>query len=115
MRFQPAKRRTLRPRTAGTGRGRRRPTATRLAPAIMKRYFNIHKEIALGFFNGREQYDVLIEPGHGWVMFNGCDIYWVVDGQERMSETINNAIAIWLKDGSIEETAPVIPLAPGRQ
>jgi hypothetical protein len=81
----------------------------------MKRYFDIRKAIMLGFFNGREQYDVLIEPGHGRVMFNGCDIYWVVDGQERMSETINNAITIWLKDGSIEESVPPIPLAQGRQ
>lgn len=36
-------------------------------------------------------------------MFNGCDIYWVIDGQERMSETINNAIRFLLGEGSIEE------------
>ncbi len=76
-----------------------------------KRYFEIRKVIMLGFFNGREQYDELIEPGQGRLMFNGCDIYWVIDGQERMSETISNAIRIWLGDGSIEE----LPLgqAPG--
>lgn len=76
-----------------------------------KRYFEIRKVIMLGFFNGREQYDGLIEPGQGRLMFNGCDIYWVIDGQERMSETISNAIRIWLGDGSIEE----LPLgqAPG--
>lgn len=34
-------------------------------------------------------------------MFNGCDIYWLIDGEQRMSETINNAIGIWLADGSI--------------
>ena len=33
----------------------------------------------------------------------GYDIYWLVDGDRRMSETINNAIGIWLSDGSIEE------------
>lgn len=71
-----------------------------------KRYFEIHKEIMLGFFNGREQYDVIIEPGQGQLMFNGCDIYWVVDGQERMSETINQAISIWLGNGSIKEVPP---------
>ncbi len=28
----------------------------------MQRYFDIRKGIMLGFFNGREQYDELIEP-----------------------------------------------------
>lgn len=71
----------------------------------MQRYFDIRKGIMLGFFNGREQYDELIEPGQGQLMFNGCDIYWLIDGEQRMSETINNAIGIWLADGSIEEEA----------
>lgn len=71
----------------------------------MQRYFEIRKGIMLGFFNGREQYDELIEPGQGQLMFNGCDIYWLIDGERRMSETINNAIRIWLADGSIEEMA----------
>lgn len=57
----------------------------------------------LGFFNGREQYDVLIDPGQGTLMFNGRDIYWLIDNEQRMSDTINNAIGIWLRDGSIEE------------
>lgn len=69
----------------------------------MQRYFDIRKGIMLGFFNGREQYDELIEPGQGQLMFNERDIYWLIDGQERMSETINEAIRIWLADGSIEE------------
>ncbi|KQV96633.1 hypothetical protein [Pelomonas sp. Root1237] len=68
-----------------------------------ERYFEIRKEIGLGFFNGREQYDQLIEPGQGFLIFNGRDIYWVVDGQERMSDTINEAISIWLAQGRIEE------------
>jgi len=68
-----------------------------------ERYFEIRKEIGLGFFNGREQYDQLIEPGQGYLMFNGRNIYWVVDGQERMSDTINEAISIWLNQGRIEE------------
>lgn len=74
--------------------------------AKVRRYFEIRKGIMLGFFNGREQYDELIEPGQGRLMFNGCDIHWVIDGQERMSDTINGAIAIWLDDGSIEELPP---------
>ncbi|MFN3861677.1 hypothetical protein [Roseateles puraquae] len=69
----------------------------------MQRYFDIRKGIMLGFFNGREQYDELIEPRQGQLMFDGCDIYWLIDGEQRMSETINNAIGIWLADGSIEE------------
>jgi len=36
-------------------------------------------------------------------MFNGRDIYWLVDNEPRMSDTINNAIEIWLSNGSIEE------------
>ncbi len=66
-------------------------------------YFEIRKEIGHGFFNGREQYDQLIEPGQGFLMFNGCDIYWVVDGQTRMSDTVNEAISIWLEQRRIEE------------
>lgn len=57
----------------------------------------------LGFFNGQEQYDVLIDPGQGKLIFDGRDIYWLIDNKQRMSDTINNAIAIWLRDGSIEE------------
>lgn len=57
----------------------------------------------LGFFNGQEQYDVLIDPGQGKLMFNDRDIYWLIGNEQRMSDTINNAIAIWLSDGSIEE------------
>lgn len=64
----------------------------------------------LGFFNGREQYDVLIDPGQGKLIFNERDIYWLVDNERRMSDTINNAIDIWLRDGSIEEV-PVPPSA----
>jgi hypothetical protein len=68
-----------------------------------ERYFEIRSEIGLGFFNGRQQYDQLIEPGHGYLMFNGHDIYWIVDGQEWMSDTINEAISIWLEQGRIGE------------
>jgi hypothetical protein len=68
-----------------------------------ERRFEIRKQIMLGFFNGQEQYDVLIDPGQGKLMFNGRDIYWVNDSEQRMSDTINNAIDIWLRDGSIEE------------
>lgn len=81
----------------------------------MERHFHIRKQIMLGFFNGREQYDVLIDPGQGMLMFNDRDIYWVIGGEQRMSETINNAIDIWLNDGSIEEasTPPSISTAAG--
>ena len=40
------------------------------------------------------------------LMFDGLDIYWLMDNEERMSDTINNAIDIWLRDGSIEEVLP---------
>ncbi len=75
----------------------------------VERYFDICKEITLGFFNGREQYDVLIGPGQGTLMFNGRDIYWLIDNEQRMSDTINNAIEIWLGDCSIEEL--LVPLS----
>ncbi|MBU0914787.1 hypothetical protein [Aquabacterium parvum] len=71
--------------------------------AHVERHFDIRKQIMLGFFNGREQYDVLIDPGQGKLMFDGRDIYWLIDMEQRMSDTINNAIDIWLRDGSIEE------------
>lgn len=80
----------------------------------MERYFEIRKEIGLGFFNGQEQYDELIEAGRGHLVFDGCDIYWIIDGRRRMSDTINEAISIWLENGSIIERpalgsdAPVI-------
>lgn len=69
----------------------------------MLRRFNVRKEIGLGFFNGREQYDRFVEPGRGVIEFDGSNIYWVVDGQRLMSETINEAISIWLEMGCIEE------------
>jgi len=69
----------------------------------VERHFVIRKQIMLGFFDGREQYDVLIDPGQGKLMFNDRDIYWLIDGVQRLSDTINNAIEIWLRDGSIEE------------
>jgi hypothetical protein len=70
-----------------------------------KRYFEIRGGIMLGFFNGREQYDVLIEAGQGHLMFDGADIYWIFEGRQRMSDTINNAIAVWLEQERIAETA----------
>ncbi|WP_057301268.1 hypothetical protein [Pelomonas sp. Root1217] len=73
----------------------------------VQRHFDIRKQIMLGFFNGQEQYDVLVDPGQGKLMFDGCDIYWLFDNQRRMSDTINNAIEIWLSDGSIEEVLPI--------
>ena len=66
----------------------------------VERHFDIRKGIMLGFFNGREQYDVLIDPGQGTLMFNGRDIYWLIDGEQRMSDTINNAVGIWLGEKS---------------
>lgn len=69
----------------------------------VERHFGIRKQIMLGFFNGREQYDVFIDPDQGTLMFNGRDIYWLIDNEQRMSDTINSAIEIWLSDGSIEE------------
>lgn len=71
-----------------------------------ERHFAIRKQIMLGFFNGQEQYDVFVDPGQGKLMFDGCDIYWLTDNERRMSDTINNAIDIWLSDGSIEEVLP---------
>lgn len=81
------------------------PTARK--ESHVERHFEICKGIMLGFFNGREQYDVLIDAGQGTLTFDGRDIYWLIDGEQRMSETINNAIGIWLSDGSIEEV--VVP------
>ena len=69
----------------------------------VERRFDVRKQIMLGFFNGREQYDVVVDPGQGQLIFNGGDIYWLIHNQQRMSDTINNAIDIWLSDGSIEE------------
>ena len=43
----------------------------------MPRRFDIHKTISLGFFNGREQYEQVIELGRGHLEFDGRDIYWV--------------------------------------
>ena len=71
----------------------------------MHRRFDIHKTISLGFFNGREQYEQVIEPGHGHLEFDGNDIYWVSGDRRLMSDTINEAILIWLNDGSIVEIA----------
>lgn len=67
------------------------------------RYFEIRKGIMLNFLTARDQYDELIEPGQGHLMFNGNAIHWVIDGEQRMSITINWAIQLWLNDGSIVE------------
>jgi len=85
------------------GRGVRGVVSGGLEAHHVERHFKIHKQIMLGFFNGREQYDVLINPGQGTLMFNGRDIYWLIDNEQRISDTINNAIEIWLSDGSIEQ------------
>jgi hypothetical protein len=79
------------------------PSKLLLLRETMLRRFNVRKEIGLGFFNGREQYDRFVEPGRGVIEFDGSNIYWVVDGQRLMSETINEAISIWLEMGNIEE------------
>ena len=71
----------------------------------VERHFEIRKQIMLGFFNGREQYDVLIDAGQGKLMFKDRDIYWLVNNEQRISDTINNVIEIWLSDGSIEEVS----------
>jgi hypothetical protein len=75
----------------------------------MERYFEIRKDILLGFFNGQEQYDVIPEPGQGQLMFNGSDIYWLIEGERRMSDTINEAISIWLRTECIEEVTAPLP------
>jgi hypothetical protein len=66
------------------------------------RRFKICKPIMLGFF-GREQYERIIEPDLGHLEFDGSDIYWIHEGERHMSETVNNAIPIWLSSGCIEE------------
>jgi len=71
----------------------------------VERHFEIRKQIMLGFFNGREQYDVLIDAGQGKLMFKDRDIYWLVNNEQRISDTINNVIEMWLSDGSIEEVS----------
>lgn len=78
----------------------------------VERHFDVRKEIMLGFFNGREQYDVLIDPGQGTLMFNGRDIFLLIDGEQRMSDTANDAVGIWLRDGSIEEVLAPSSTAP---
>ena len=69
----------------------------------MPRRFDIHRTISLGFFNGREQYEQLVEPGSGHLEFDGRDIYWVSGDRRLMSDTINEAILIWLRNGDIVE------------
>ena len=69
----------------------------------MSRRFEIRKAISLGFFNGREQYEQTILPRNGYLEFDGLDIYLVTDEQRLMSDTINEALQIWLNDGSIRE------------
>ncbi len=72
----------------------------------MERHFDIRKDILLSFFNGREQYDVVAGPNQGQVMFDGRNIYWLIEGERRKSDTINDAISIWLRSGCIEELTP---------
>lgn len=69
----------------------------------MSRRFEIHKTVSLGFFDGREQYEQSIQPGNGHLEFDGLDIYWVLNGRRLMSDTINEALLIWLSDGCIVE------------
>ncbi|MGN7876540.1 hypothetical protein ACTJKJ_23545 [Roseateles sp. 22389] len=69
----------------------------------MPRRFDIHKAISLGFFNGREQHEQIVEPGQGHLEFDGHDIYWVSGDRRLMSDTINEAILIWLRSGDIVE------------
>ena len=78
-------------------------TAGRSAEMSAERYFEIRKEIGIGFFNGREQYDQLIEPGQGFTMFSGRDICGVANDQARTSDAVNEAIVIWLEQRRIEE------------
>ncbi|WP_141100725.1 hypothetical protein [Roseateles aquatilis] len=75
-----------------------------------ERFFEIRKGIMLNFFTGREQYDELIEPGQGHLMFNDHSIHWIIDGERRRSDTVNWAIQFWLNDGSIVE-APALGTA----
>ncbi|MFX1682930.1 hypothetical protein PV762_27265 [Mitsuaria sp. CC2] len=77
-----------------------------------ERYFEIRKGIMLNFMTARDQYDELIEPGQGHLMFNGESIHWVIDGERRMSITINWAIQFWLNDRSIVEN-PALGSGPG--
>lgn len=69
----------------------------------MSRRFEIRKTISLGFFNGREQYEQTIQPRDGHLEFDGFEIYWVTDERRLMSDTINEALQIWLTDGSVRE------------
>ena len=69
----------------------------------MPRRFDIHKTISLGFFNGHEQYEQVVEPGCGHLELDGQDIYWVSGDRRLMSDTINEAILIWLRSGDIVE------------
>ena len=71
----------------------------------MLRRFDIHRTISLGFFNGREQYEQIIEPGRGHLEFDGHDIYRVSGDRRSMSDTVNEAILIWLTNGDIVERA----------
>lgn len=69
----------------------------------MIRRFEIRKTISLGFFNGREQYEQTIQPGNGSLEFDGLDIYWVTNERRLMSDTINEALQIWLNAGRVRE------------
>jgi hypothetical protein len=70
-----------------------------------ERYFEIQKGIMLSFLTARDQYDELIEPGQGQLMFNGHAIHWVIDGEQRESITVNWAIQFWLDNGCIIENS----------
>ena len=62
--------------------------------------YQINKKISLGFLTPQDQYDMMIDPEKNEVqlMFDGKDIYLM-----QKSITMNHAIDLWLKDGTIEE------------
>jgi hypothetical protein len=69
----------------------------------MKKY-SIVQTIMLSFLTHNDSYDALLGPANGYLKFDGKDIIFVTyNGKEVVSHTTNNAIALWLEQGKIEE------------
>lgn len=67
--------------------------------------YKILDTIFLGFLTYNDSYEMFIEPGDGYISFNGHDIVFVdTKGVEHISHTQNHAIDVWLEKGCLEAT-----------
>jgi hypothetical protein len=64
--------------------------------------YRILKTIVLGFLTHNDSYELIIEPGNGYIKFRNEIIYVDKKGVERVSHTMNSAIDIWLEQGILE-------------